>query len=60
MSPEFVEKNELQAKRIWTLWNPIINVRDEQRDRSHRDAGRTRFALAQEPVMKYLESDGSL
>lgn len=52
-------EGELQAKDNPALWNPTINVGDEQRDSIDRNARRARCALKRELVMEYLKSGGS-
>lgn len=59
MRSTFARENKLRADKNQTLWNTTINVRDEQRKRGNRGAGRAPHASTRELVLEYLQSDGS-
>lgn len=45
-------ENELRAEESRALWIRTIHVKDKQRDRIDRNAGRARYASAREVVME--------
>lgn len=55
----FEGEDDLREKKRRTLWSPVIDVVDEQPDRSDRDVVRTRLPLTRELVMGYLKSNES-
>lgn len=54
----FESEQALKEKTDWTVWNPVISVSDEGRDRKERDAGRARYISRREPLMGLLKNDG--
>lgn len=55
---EDYRESDLQAKKSRALSAAFINLREEQRNRSAQDAGRSRYASTQELIMKALCRDG--
>lgn len=59
MRSKFHDEDELPAEENGALRIPVINVEDEQRDQSHRDAERAPRDSMREPVTENVESDWS-
>lgn len=59
MHSVLLRENELQAEHNRALWNPIISLRDEERDRADRSAEKAVYAPTRALVMSYQESERS-
>lgn len=54
----FETEKALKEETSRTLWNTIINVGGEKREKKEQDAGRALYTSERKPLMEHLESEG--
>lgn len=54
----FKGEESLKEKAARTVWNPIINVGVERREKREQDAGRLQYTLRRKVLMEHPKNDG--